>query len=95
MEHKRNCEVLINALLNQKDKRKKSVKFPAHRFIVEVRTDTDEFIDFSTIPIIANEVRVVKNVFNVNLLCFVDGKTRYNITWVSDKDTELILSYIK
>lgn len=91
----KNIDILVNALLNQKDKRKKSIKIPTHRFIVEVRTDTDEFIDFSTIPIDANEIRVHKNAFNTNLLYFIKGNMKYNVTWVSDKDTTLILTYIK
>lgn len=91
----KNIDILVNALLNQKDKRKKSIKIPTHRFIVEVRTDTDEFIDFSKIPIDANEIRVRKNAFNTNLLYFIKGNMKYNVTWVSDEDTTLILTYIK
>lgn len=92
----KNIDILVNALLNQKDKRKKSIKIPTHRFIVEVRTDTDEFIDFSKIPIDANEIRVRKNAFNTNLLYFINEYNRkYNVTWVSDEDTTLILTYIK
>jgi len=91
----KNIDILVNALLNQKDRRKKSIKIPTHRFIVEVRTDTDEFIDFSKIPIDANEIRVRKNAFNTNLLYFIKDNRRYNVTWVSDEDTTLILTYIK
>lgn len=91
----KNIDILINALLNQKDRRKKSIKIPTHRFIVEVRTDTDEFIDFSTTPIDANEIRVCKNAFDTNLLYFIKGKIKYNVTWVSDEDVTLILNYIK
>lgn len=91
----KNTDILVNALLNQKDKRKKSIKIPTHRFIVEVRTDTDEFIDFSKIPIDANEIRVRKNAFNTNLLYFIKDNMKYNVTWVSDEDTALILTYIK
>ena len=88
----KNIDILINALLNQKNKRKKSIKIPTHRFIVEVRRDTAEYIDFSKIPIDTNEIRVHKNV----LLYFInDDNRKYNVTWVSDEDTTLILSYIK
>ena len=91
----KNTDILVNAPLNQKDRRKKSIKIPTHRFIVEVRTDTDEFIDFSKIPIDANEIRVRKNAFNTNLLYFIKDNRKYNVTWVSDEDTTLILTYIK
>ena len=81
----KNIDILVNALLNQKDRRKKSIKIPTHRFIVEVRTDTDEFIDFSKIPIDANEIRVRKNAFNTNLLYFIkDNTDKYNCVFIID-----------
>ena len=90
----RNKEIIINALCNQKDKRKKSIRFPQQRLKGEVRIDTEYSIDFNVENLSVKEVKTKKNDFGVDLLYFITDYGKYNITWVDDESTKKILSYI-
>ena len=89
-----NKEIIINALCNQKDKRKKSIRFPQQRLKGEVRIDTEYSIDFNVENLSVKEVKTKKNDFGVDLLYFITDYGKYNITWVDDESTKKILSYI-
>lgn len=89
-----NKEIIINALYNQTDKRKKSIRFPQQRLKGEVRIDTDYSIEFNVENLSVKEVRTQKNDLGVDLLYFITDYGKYNITWVDDESTKKILSYI-
>ena len=89
-----NKEIIINALYNQTDKRKKSIRFPQQRLKGEVRIDTDYSIEFNVENLSVKEVRTKKNDLGVDLLYFITDYGKYNITWVDDESTKKILSYI-
>jgi hypothetical protein len=60
-----------------------------------VRTDTDYSIEFNTINLATDKIKIKKNAFDNYLLLFGYDGVYHNITWVSDKDTERILGYIQ
>ena len=89
-----NKEIIINALCNQTDKRKKSIRFPQQILKGEVRIDTNYSIEFNVENLSVKEVRTKKNDLGVDLLYFITDYGKYNITWVDDESTKKILSYI-
>ena len=89
-----NREIIINALCNQKDKRKKSIRIPQQLLRGEIRIDTDYSIEFNVEKLLVKEVRTKKNSLGNDLLYFITDYGKHNINWVDDESTKTILSYI-
>jgi len=62
---------------------------------VEIRIDTIGYIDFNIITLKVVKLMIKKNCFDKNLLyAETESGIKYNCTWVSEKDTDIILSLL-
>lgn len=86
-----NVTIIINALLA---KGKDKIRIPQQYFRTEIRLDSEKTIEFYATIFAPKVIKVDKNIFGNSLLIFSNDTAEHNISWVSDKDTKTILTYI-
>lgn len=69
--------------------------YPGLIITAEVRTDDDNFIDFTKETLCLEALKAEKNNVGHYILEGVKGNHRYNLTYIEDENADFIIDFIK